>query len=313
MTARPPVHVVVMCANRKSKPVPEQLHLRAVQNSHVSDRFASWTMRLESSDAESTPAEALYSGEHWQIARSLPAIGQASGHDSRLWVCSAGYGLIPASAPLRPYAATLTPGHADSAAQTSTDSRQWWRLLTAWAGPGPSAPRSLAGLAAEDPAATMIVAVSAAYLRACEHDLAEAAQTLKQRDHLILIASGMGLPESIKDLQCPIDARLQTALGGSLMSLGARAAGRVLETIAPERLDRQSATNALGELAARQPDWSRPQRSPDSDESIRALIAERLAQGPATRTSLLRAFRSEGRACEQGRFARLYAEVVGTQ
>jgi len=184
-------------------------------------------------------------------------------------------------------------------------------MLAQWSGPVPGAPRSLAELAADDPGSTIVIALSAAYLRACDQDLAQAAGNLKRRENLILIATGTRVPGTIGEQHCLIDARLQTALGGSLMSLGVRAAGYVLEAVDPDHLDQKAATVALGALAAAQPQWSRPRRTPESDESIRALIAERLSQAPTTKSSLLRALRAEGRACEQGRFARLYADVTG--
>ena len=55
----------------------------------------------------------MYAGEHWSVARGYPALHQPE-EDIHLWVCSAGYGLIPVEAPIMPYHATLTPGQADS-------------------------------------------------------------------------------------------------------------------------------------------------------------------------------------------------------
>ena len=37
------------------------------------------------------------------MAKSLPAVATASGFDAHLWVASAGYGLVPAEAQLRPH------------------------------------------------------------------------------------------------------------------------------------------------------------------------------------------------------------------
>src|SRR5258707_1212852 len=80
-------------------------------------RATAWVERLASEvNTPAVRAVDLYAGEHWRVAASLPdlVIDAATGTDARLWACSAGYGLIPAHAMVRPYAATLSPGHADS-------------------------------------------------------------------------------------------------------------------------------------------------------------------------------------------------------
>ena len=80
------VHIVVTCANRKRYPVPTQLHLRDLQERRQGLRFAAWTRRLDAEEP-SIRATDLYGGEHWQVARGLPAV---VGDSARLWVCSAG-------------------------------------------------------------------------------------------------------------------------------------------------------------------------------------------------------------------------------
>src|SRR5439155_924306 len=78
---------------------------------------------------EAVPALDLYGGEHWQVARSLPAHGVEGGREVKLWVSSAGYGLVPAEAPLRPYAATFSSAQADSVLRPGapmSDLTVWW-------------------------------------------------------------------------------------------------------------------------------------------------------------------------------------------
>ena len=65
------------------------------------ERARDWICRL--SDTSYSPliaARDLYAGEHWMVARGLPDL--AGGERIRLWACSAGYGLIPADALVRP-------------------------------------------------------------------------------------------------------------------------------------------------------------------------------------------------------------------
>jgi hypothetical protein len=122
-------------------------------------------------------ASDLYSGDHWSIVRSITA-GSPGGQSVRVWVCSAGYGLITPDSPLAPYEATFTPGQPDSVLQNGDQAREslpeWWAALGTWEGP-PSAPcRSIAGIAESHPDDFLLVALSEGYLKAVAADLARA-------------------------------------------------------------------------------------------------------------------------------------------
>ena len=141
------VHVVVTCANRKSRPIPARLQLGQVPGRTPVQRARRWIARLSQEDVPQAAALDLYAGEHWSVARGFPALHQP-GEVIRLWACSAGYGLIPAEALIKPYHATLTPGQADSVPGAAAS---WWSLLGEWSGPVPEHPRSIRALVATDP------------------------------------------------------------------------------------------------------------------------------------------------------------------
>jgi len=61
-----------------------------------------------------------------------------------------------------------------------------------------------------------------------------------------------------------------------------------------------------------QPQAPQYSRIPTTDDEVRRYIRDELKRHPSMKhTSLLRQFRDSGRACEQGRFRRLFYEVVG--
>jgi hypothetical protein len=305
------VHLVVTCSNRKTTAVPAELRIATVPGESVGDRFAAWTSRLEQTACASVAAIDLYSGEHWHVARRLPVIAQGAGYPVKLWVCSAGYGLVPADALLKPYSATFARGHADSVAQTPDEARAWWRMQSAWSGPVPGRPRSLTELAARDPDSVIIAALSATYLASCGEDVLAAAGKLVVHENLSLVSAGTSPRGVFADVLCPVDGNLQGALGGTLMALNVRAVGHILASLKAELPTRTAARRVISELGAATAPVVRPRREPASDQEIRGQIAERLRAAPASCTSMLRQFRSEGRACEQSRFARLYAEAKG--
>jgi hypothetical protein len=306
--ARPhTVHVIVTCTNRKTMPIPTALRLENVPRCATEARAREWIARL--TGTSSTPliaAQDLYAGEHWMIARGLP--GRAACAQVRLWICSAGYGLIPAEAQIRPYAATFSggpdrvPGGADGA-------RQWWHALACWEGPAQGEPRSICALAAADPSACLLLALSASYLDACRDDVAAAAGIVAEPDAFMVISAGTRLPESIGIAMVPADARLQAFLGGTRQALNARIAAHLLSAGISSRAE---ATHCMTRLLAQQPPVTRYERKQLSDQEVTEMIVSRLAQVPDISSSrLLREFRDAGYACEQQRFGRLHRQVVG--
>src|SRR5690349_5592074 len=178
------VHVIITCANRMSRPIPADLQLGQVPGRTPVERARGWITRLaEAASAPRVPAVELYAGEHWSVARGFPA-KHLPGEEIHLWACSAGYGLIPAEAPVVPHHATLTPGQADSVPGAWTS---WWSLLSEWPGPMPGHPRSIRALVAADPAAMFMFVLSKNYLRACGADLAAACEHVSDLDRFFIV------------------------------------------------------------------------------------------------------------------------------
>ncbi len=301
------VHVIVTCTSRKTLPVPSALRLGNIPGRGTGPRVGEWTGRL--ADASSGPliaARDLYAGEHWMIARGLP--GQVARARARLWVCSAGYGLIPADAQIRPYAATFSGG-SDRVPGGIEGARQWWHALAGWEGPAPGEPRSIGSLAAADPSACFLVALSASYLDACRDDITAAAGLVAEPDAFMVISAGTRSPGSLGAAMVPADARLQAFLGGTRQALNARIAAYLLSAGIGSRAE---AVRCMTRLLTEQPPVTCYERKKLSDQEVTEMIISRLAQAPGMSASrLLREFRDAGYACEQQRFAGLHRRVIG--
>ncbi|MGA4792237.1 hypothetical protein [Nocardia sp. AB354] len=302
------VHIVVTCANRKRQVVPQRLRL---QNLHVEgpeERCTAWLERL-SAGSPTTSATDMYAGEHWQVARNLP---EAVGPSANLWVSSAGYGLIPAAAPIHAYAATFASGQPDSVATTSDAARRWWLNLSNWEGPCAGEPRSFVALAERNPNSVIIAVMSDAYLRACSHDLVNAASRLTDAEN-ISVFGPPGNCSEIDDLIVPVTAALRPAVGGSLQALNVRAADLVLRTARKTgaSLRRSLLVKLISDATAAAPEDAgrRPAGMRLVDEDVRVFIREHIAGGPISATKLLRLLRDSGLSCEQTRFKTLYTEV----
>lgn len=302
------VHVVVTCSNRKRHKVPDRLRVGNLRERGSVQRFSAWTDRLSTSSVSDFPAVDLYAGEHWQIARNLP--DQIAPRAATLWVCSAGYGLIPASASIRPYAATFSPGGVDSVGEDRSAVREWWTRLTEWPGPAADEPRSFTDLARRDTDATIIAVLSDAYQRACATDVIAAANLLRDTQQLSVIGPATN---DLADLVVPVTARLQPHLGGSLLSLNTRVAAFLLRSSVA---DDHNLSRARLRERVKQTTIATPARAVRAagqrltDEEVRAFICEHAGEHAVTSTGLLRRLRLSGRSCEQARFGQLFAEVI---
>jgi hypothetical protein len=301
------VHVIVTCTSRKTLPVLPELRLDNISGSGTALRAREWAARLAgTSHAPLVAAQDLYAGEHWMIARGLS--GRACHARTRLWVCSAGYGLIPADAQIHPYAATFS-GRPDRVPGGADGGRRWWHALSGWEGPAAGEPRSIGSLAAADPSACFLVALSAPYLNACRDDITAAARLVADPNTFMVISAGTRFPGSIDAAMVPADARLQAFLGGTRQALNARIAAYILSTGISSRAE---AAHCMTRLLAEQPPVTRYERKQLSDREVTEMIVCRLARAPQMSASrLLREFRDAGYACEQQRFTRLHRQAAG--
>lgn len=310
------LQIIASCTSRKRLPVPAHLRLRELSpDLPIEERAHRWTERLANDPGPLTAAADLYGGDYWAIVQTLTGIAERKGFSARLWVASAGYGLVPATAQLHPYSATFTAGDPDAIAMSGESgdaARNWWSALAAWPGAGGEGPRSVAALASADPAARILVIASPEYINALRDDITAAAQELADPNHLLIVSSPEGLARSsLAAYLVPSTARWQSTLGGARVSLHARVARHVLTGVdgADLRADKQRAriereTEALPPLAT-------IARASVSDDEVRAFIREHIGNTPAaTASRLLRAFRDGGYSCERVRFAKLFGGIA---
>lgn len=303
------INILVTCTDRKRAPIAAQLRLRSVQVKGTARRAKVWWRRLETHAGETRTAESTYAGQHWTVARSLPAAAKQSGLSARLWVISAGYGLIPASAPIRAYSATFSSGHPDSVGDASS---AWWNSLAEYDGPVRGTPRTVRDLVSEDRRSSTLVVASPPYLAAMRDDLEAAVGLLGPKQRFVVVSSmrAAGLTGLAAHF-VQIDARLQPVVGGSRGSIAVRIGRKILENAERWGMSARSINEKVRSLAARARSVERPARTRLQDTQVRKLVRDALeAPDPLSCSALLRRMRDEGYACEQHRFKALYAEVV---
>ena len=303
------VRVVVTCAQRKTATAPASLQLRNLRGTSVSARLDNWARALSDDPAPARPALRLYAGEHWDVVRRTCSGASGLAAPLEFWVCSAGYGLVPIEAPLRPYAATFAPGHKDSVPGGAEGAAAWWHALATWEGPAPGSPRSITDLVAAGPAQRTVLVLSQAYLKACREDVIGAVSKLTEQSNLSIISAGTKGDTDLADFLLPVDARLQHALRGTRQALNVRVAERLLSADLQSHDDMRT---WLAKVVADQPALPRYDRRAVDDAEVRAFVRRHLHADPEgePHPSAPRVPSASGRACEQARFARLFREEL---
>lgn len=302
------INLVVSCTNRKRyEPVPGLAAHRLV-GADVPARLRTWKERLSAVSGMRHPAEDLYMGEHWSVVRDIVSAAGSRGWDVRLWICSAGYGLIRPSALIHSYQVTFASGTRDSVTAWGTDAAQkWWKGVCSYPIPGEEdVPRSLTALARKYPRTPMVIALSANYLYAVEKDLVTVLTHSYFRRHLAIISCGTKVDASQwQENLLPCNGGVSASLGGTLTSLNARVARFLFESPAPADPTVDYWAGLVLSLERRTVE--RPSRTPQSDAAVTYFIREALRQTPsASRSKLLQKLRATGKACEQRRFGELY-------
>jgi hypothetical protein len=300
-------------------PVAAETRVRTLLGESLVDRVSEWTERLSNTDGQRTSVERLYAGDHWHVAKSALRVAPV-GIRVRLWICSAGYGLLSPQSSVRSYGATFAPQHPDSVVPDGSQFRasDWWDALTKWTLTGTDH-RSISGLAEEAKlnGDFLLVALSQSYLRAVGDDLSAASHLLGERLGILSAgtkastsAMGAAGDATVTDRFLPAGARLRTLVGGAMQSLNVRVARQLIESADKWFNEPQQLRNLLSNWIETTPELARYDRDRSSDAAVKDFIRRELSADPRnTHTRLLRALRLSGRACEQSRFRDLFQSV----
>lgn len=315
--------IVVTCTDRKVLSSSDGLRVRDLPVDRSGwPSLEVWLDRVRGNEGPTRVARELYQGEAWSVSLELERLARQS-RPVRMWVLSAGYGVICFDSELAPYSATFSATSSDfvggklQGREASRAAQEWWQGLCsasrAW-----SRRKSLEDVAVKAPGDVLMV-LSNAYLRACRRDVVRAVSRNKR---LVVLSPSAHNSAAIRHASPLFDARLLTTQEdrrrgierpipeGSRMSLNGRVAKLLVEHFGDRTIDRAEAFSLLHRLTEAQPPLATYDRDDRSDEAVRHFIRQRLLDDPGlTKTRLLREFRDAGNRCEQKRFGRLFAGV----
>lgn len=284
--------IVVTCTDRKSLAAPEQRLLRSLSDS--SSKASTWTRRIESADTV-IPLRNLYQGDTWSQLPRLEDASRAVGFTPTTFVASAGLGLRPVSSSGPAYGATFAPNLPDSVPGSTLEQRTWWDTLNEWNGSRGRLP---------DGVSTLFV-LPQRYADVLALLVARTAATGP-----VFVVGGSAAIQS--SLRLPADAKLRSALGGTLGSLNMRTAVAWMERLTSPRLDSTRDRDRWRNWAATAGRPERYERAPLGDlDVLEAVRLIRTHEPTISKTRALRALRDKGYACEQKRFGRLFENAQG--
>lgn len=304
----PTLHIIANCTERKTVPPISKMRLRSIPRVPVRERVDLWRESVRTWGSEKVRAQDLYAGEHWSTVMKLPEAAREAGFQPRLWVASAGHGLIAGDALIASYSATFSPGHPDTTYSEESRAESWWNRLAAARS---AAVRRISDLAAESARSHVLIVCSAAYVSDLESDISEAAEQAEGR--LALVSSAYKRPSplsaNLDAVMLKAEAPLRQRFGGSLTGLNARLALAVLGAVAGGGWDVERLRKRVKNWISDCPTLPRIRRCECSDAEVERYIKTTLKSAPSTWTRLLRTFREGGNACEQNRFRKLYRRV----
>ncbi|WP_244227366.1 hypothetical protein [Corallococcus aberystwythensis] len=296
--------------------MPEALRLRCIRGAETEARANTWWQRLTSHKHPQGPAHQLYAGEHWSVVLGLSEAARENGFNSSLWIASAGYGLIPQEAQVRPYSATFARGQPDSVVRgsenkdTSEQLQRWWKTLSSHAGPAHGPPRTLHQLACAQPQANILIVASPLYVAAIADDLEFAAKDLQHPERLLVVSSPASLSKgTLAPHWIPSSAHHQQRLGGSRLGLHARVAREILQGARGSYLNATEVQVRYQKLIKKSGPLRQYNRQLMTDDEVRGFIRQVMDEGTKSWSAALKQLRARQFACEQHRFKSLFVQI----
>lgn len=247
-------------------------------------------------------ARELYKGR--SIADAMDAAVALKG---RLFVVSAGLGLVAVDDPVPNYDLTVARGSALARllAKHELQPQDWWAAITK---ERPSALSTLIGDHAT------YLALPASYLRMLRADLEST--PLKATEHLRIFTSEAGrmeLPDRLLHCIMPYDDRLESVSGfnGTRADFPQRALRHFLECLRGHKVSQAEGRHAVSRSLSSLQRRKLPDRVRVSDDEICALLREQWISCAGSSSRLLRYLRDDAKvSCEQGRFRALWKTLV---
>jgi hypothetical protein len=300
--------VITACTNRKRLPPTQGLRAHELATGALESVAQDWLSRLGATDTR-VPAGRLYCGR--AFAESISA---AEGIGARLYIVSAGLGLIAAEAPVSSYSLTVAPGFPDSILrrlQPASSAAAWWAEITARS----TVSERMAAVFGSSAGGLFLLALPSLYFSMIEDELLELREDVLARCRFFGLGIAARIDRRLEPLVMPYNGRLEDSASryrGTRSDFAPRALRHFAEVVLPEH-PQGSADQHRGAVTKALAAWNEP-RAPSrpriSDERVMDLIRKHWDDVGGRSSRMLRLLRDElSVACEQGRFRALFQVV----
>jgi hypothetical protein len=295
--------VITTCSHRKFATPTRAATPSSLSRGTQQALTAQWLAKVAGLP-ESGPANTFYAGRAFGLAREAAALSAA-----RLYILSAGLGIVPASRSIPAYGLTVSTRHEQSVSRKilgEFDPAEWFSSLLT------SVYSDNWGDVAGRKSGRILMALSRPYAEMVGTRLADAPPKMLGRLRIFGASLETALPAPLHAAIAPYDERLNAILPGTRTDFAQRAMLHFVRSIAVKASKGREDDFAAVRSALKHLKVPRlVQRPRLTDEEILAVIKKRLRmQSGAVR--LLAALRhEEGVACEQSRFGRLYRIAAG--
>jgi hypothetical protein len=292
------IAVLAPCASRKfiqPEPVATAVALPKGAQAAVETAWRQVSARLPAR----VPACELYGGRGFGLSREA-----ASRASAELYVISAGLGLVRSDRVVPSYGVTVSDRGDQAIARRVIgrfDPASWWKAVSCGV-----YSENLASVARRH-RGLLLVALTTPYAAMIGGELAALPAEARARMRLFGHGIAAVLPKPLAGSVMPYDARLDAAVPGTRTDFAQRALRHFCQHVPLDgSVDASRGAEEVGKLIASYEAPTAPVRPRRSDEEMVALITGHLHHTTGIGRILRLVRDSDGLACEQARFSRLY-------
>ena len=301
--------LITPCSDRKCGKTPDFMRATSLISGPIDDVATEW-LRKVSENPGKTKAINMYAGRSFSELRKVTQTG-----DADLMIISAGLGLVGGDEMVPNYGITVSRGSVESVFNkiSSKDVREqdWWRSLKIHGGEQFDFNKSVDFKKYD----LILLMLTKSYSKMIVDELSQINEFGIKKLRLVGVGIEKYLPEKLKPCVLPYDQRLNgpdSGYQGTMTDLPARCAVDFINCVKsnPELgIDLETDIKFVSDRLSKLRMPIVPTRQKLSDDEVKNFIDDNWFGAGTTHQGSLKNLRESGKACEQGRFGKIFREV----
>ncbi|MCB2427119.1 DUF6884 domain-containing protein [Methylophaga pinxianii] len=294
--------IVTNCTSRKRIKPGKSLEAPSQLEGESVEKYARrWIEYAQTHSVQVVPEDLYCSRGYGEAIRAAQKLG------ADIYTVSAGFGLLTNQHTIPPYNFTLTDLY--KITDTLDD---WWRAINL----ARESRDILTEIIMDESIDLALISISTSYMRLIETELLNLPERALKKLRLVI---GYEPPTSLEKFAIKYDSRLDgpnSPIRGTRADFNSRALHHFVENVVLKTNDHSIENHKDFANALLEPmiPLSAPKRQKATDEEIKALIEKNWRESGGRSGSALRLLRDKaGVACEQGRFSKLFRQVMAAQ